>query len=422
MENKEENLGAIFFIEAGLLFFVFLIFGIFFHLSPILPFILYLSLLFFSYLLGTFEPLLPPFYGLNWKTQVGFFSTLAFYLLIRKLFGGVEVIPFSYWLILWLYLNFFEPCLNYLFYRKELPVIFINDHKDNPTPKVLRFSHLSCQKIITKEKAKDYLATVADRLGRIKGVWAVVVADADERIRDLAKKYLTNFFLLKPDRFFYFGGRLIRELETSFFLSFGMRIKRIFDFLFILILLLFFTPLFLLIAFAIKLDSPGPVFYRHKRIGRKGRSFYLLKFRTMVVDADKKLAAILATDPKLREEFERTYKLKNDPRITRFGRYLRPLSIDELPQLINVLFGDMSLVGPRPIVEDEIEYYKDVSLLPFKFFPGVTGLWQTSGRTDTSYERRVLLDEHYCRNWNLLFDFKLLLKTIPTVLSQRGAY
>ncbi|MCL6465863.1 MAG: sugar transferase [candidate division WOR-3 bacterium] len=204
--------------------------------------------------------------------------------------------------------------------------------------------------------------------------------------------------------------------------SIGRRLKRIVDLIISLLALLLLALPMLVVAILIKLTSPGPVFYKHRRLGRNMREFDLLKFRTMYKDAGQRLEEILKSDPKKREEFARTFKLKDDPRVTPLGRWLRKFSIDELPQLFNVLVGQMSLVGPRPIVEKEVEYYRDYSLLLFRVPPGLTGLWQVSGRTDTSYEERVKLDTRYVREWTLAGDLVIILKTVPAVLSRRGAY
>ncbi|MCX7836407.1 MAG: sugar transferase [candidate division WOR-3 bacterium] len=193
------------------------------------------------------------------------------------------------------------------------------------------------------------------------------------------------------------------------------------------LLLLFFTfivgfPLFLLIFLIIKITSRGSIFYKHKRIGQNGRFFYIYKFRTMVNGAEKLLPQILKNDPKAREEFENGYKLKNDPRVTRIGKFLRKTSLDELPQLINILKGEMSFVGPRPIVEEEkIKYGKYLPQL-LKEKPGLTGLWQVSGRNNLSYEERVALDMEYIRKKNLRLDIKIILKTIIVLFSGNGAY
>ncbi|MBN1977020.1 MAG: sugar transferase [Anaerolineae bacterium] len=182
--------------------------------------------------------------------------------------------------------------------------------------------------------------------------------------------------------------------------------------------LVFLSPLLLLVALAVKLDSPGPVIYRRRVMGVGGREFDAFKFRTMRVDGDE----ILAARPELKAALTSNHKLKDDPRVTRVGKVLRRFSIDELPQLFNVLRGEMSLVGPRMISPPEMaEYGKwGMNLLTVK--PGLTGLWQVSGRADVSYEERVRLDMHYIRNWTIWLDLQLLMRTIPVVLGSRGAY
>lgn len=176
-----------------------------------------------------------------------------------------------------------------------------------------------------------------------------------------------------------------------------------------------------IIAVLIKHDSPGPILYRQQRIGRGGKDITIWKFRTMITDAAADLQECLSTNPELRAEWEESHKLANDPRITRVGRILRKTSLDELPQLWNVIRGDLSLVGPRPIVWDEVEKYRDGFRLYKKVKPGLTGLWQISGRSDTSYAERVRLDEYYVRNWSLWFDIYILLKTPSEVFRCRGA-
>jgi len=180
------------------------------------------------------------------------------------------------------------------------------------------------------------------------------------------------------------------------------------------------APCLLAIAILIRLDG-GPALFAHRRLGAHGRYFHCLKFRTMVVDADEALERILATDPKRAQEWNATQKLQDDPRITRMGYFLRKTSLDELPQLINVLRLEMSLVGPRPIVENEARFYGQQIDHYYAVRPGVTGLWQVSGRSDTSYDRRVRLDTWYVTNWSIWHDFVILLKTIPAVLKQGGA-
>jgi lipopolysaccharide/colanic/teichoic acid biosynthesis glycosyltransferase len=185
--------------------------------------------------------------------------------------------------------------------------------------------------------------------------------------------------------------------------------------------LIFITfPLMFIAAMLIKLDG-GQVFFGHLRVGYQHRTFRCWKFRTMVVDADTVLADLLQNDPAAREAWNRDFKLPNDPRVTWIGRLMRVTSIDELPQLWNVLKGEMSLVGPRPVTPHELAMY-DTNVADYlSCRPGITGLWQVSGRSDLSYDDRVNLDTHYVRSWTLLLDFKITLKTFGVVLGRKGA-
>jgi UDP-galactose-lipid carrier transferase len=201
---------------------------------------------------------------------------------------------------------------------------------------------------------------------------------------------------------------------------FSRILKAAFDHVVAMVLLVLLAPLLLALSMMVRLDG-GPAFYRHRRIGAGGRSFDCIKFRTMVPDSDSVLRRMLAEDPAAAEEWAATQKLRNDPRVTRLGQFLRRSSLDELPQLLNVLRGEMSLVGPRPIVQAEIARYADDIDYYYETKPGLTGLWQVSGRSDTSYARRVRLDVWYVRNWTLWHDIAILLKTIPAVFLQRGA-
>ena len=186
--------------------------------------------------------------------------------------------------------------------------------------------------------------------------------------------------------------------------------------------LVLLAPFFLIVALMVRADG-GPAFFAHQRVGRGGKLFGCLKFRSMVVDSQARLESLLASDPAARAEWEATRKLKNDPRITRIGRFLRSTSLDELPQLINVLRGEMSLVGPRPVQEAEIDRYYGASAAHYMAVrPGITGLWQVSGRSETSYESRVALDVAYVSRPSLLADIAILLRTPVAVLSRRGAH
>lgn len=187
------------------------------------------------------------------------------------------------------------------------------------------------------------------------------------------------------------------------------------------VLLLLSSPVFLLVAL-MNLGSGGPMFFAHRRIGIGGKPFYCLKFRTMVINGDQMLKEALERDPALAAEWHATQKLKNDPRVTPIGKFLRKTSLDELPQLINVLLRQMSLVGPRPIVESEVRFYGEDIAHYYNTRPGVTGLWQVSGRSNTSYTRRVQLDVWYVNNWTVWLDIAVLLKTFPAVLGRTGAH
>ena len=217
-------------------------------------------------------------------------------------------------------------------------------------------------------------------------------------------------------------GMLLLEIEDRLAQKENRIIKRIFDLACSIFGILVLLPLFLVVALLIKAESKGPVVFSHGRVGKGGREFRCYKFRTMVADAQKVLQDLLARDPQARAEWDRDFKLKNDPRITRIGSFLRRTSLDELPQLINVLKGEMSLVGPRPIVLEEVDRYGDKARYFFKVTPGITGLWQVSGRNDISYEERVLLDEYYAKNWSLWLDIEIIIRTFGAVFKKDGAY
>ena len=204
----------------------------------------------------------------------------------------------------------------------------------------------------------------------------------------------------------------------------GRTLKRIGDIVFSLIVLTLGSPIFILIAILVKLSSPGSVFYIQKRVGRNYREFGCIKFRTMYKDADDLLPNLLEKYPLMRKEFENDFKLRQDPRITKLGRFLRRSSLDELPQFFNVLKGEMSVVGPRPIVSNEIIKYSLFMEEVISVRPGLTGLWQVSGRNNLSYKKRVELDLLYARNRNFLLDLEIIILTLGVLLfpMDRGAF
>ena len=201
-------------------------------------------------------------------------------------------------------------------------------------------------------------------------------------------------------------------------------LKRCLDFLFALFLIIFLIPLFLIIGIIIKINSKGNFIYSQKRIGKNNRTFYCYKFRTMSPQSKYLLKKIIITNPNLKNEFENTRKMIEDPRITPIGKFLRFSSLDELPQIFNVLIGDMSFIGPRPIVKSEIKKYGKDFKKAFSIKPGISGLWQVSGRNKLSYSKRVELDIFYAANINLLLDFKIFLKTIIVIFIpfNKGAF
>lgn len=215
---------------------------------------------------------------------------------------------------------------------------------------------------------------------------------------------------------------VLLNLRNNLSIGYNILLKRVFDFVLSTLGTAMISPLLVAIGVAIYLDSPGPVVFAHMRVGAQGKLFPCYKFRSMLPNAQSVLAAYLEKNPSDREQWERDFKLKYDPRITAVGKVLRRTSLDELPQLLNVIRGEMSLVGPRPIVEKEVskygEYIKDYHMVR----PGITGLWQVSGRNDVDYDTRVQLDSWYVRNWSLWLDIVLLFKTVKVVVSGKGAY
>jgi exopolysaccharide biosynthesis polyprenyl glycosylphosphotransferase len=288
-----------------------------------------------------------------------------------------------------------NPYLNY----KVIDVIEDIDNIDELVSKN------NINEILVTKRISDGEVLKLISLKRKKGVYIKMVPES----------YL---FFSKRISFDEISGIPIMELEISNLEGFQGYIKEIIDIVLGTIGLILFSPLFIIIAILIKLDSEGPIFYKHLRVGRYGKPFYLWKFRTMYKDADK----ILDKYPELKKEFEKEFKLKNDPRVTRIGKFLRKFSLDEIPQIFNILKGEMSIVGPRPVTFKELEKYGEYKDEVLRVKPGLTGLWQVSGRSDLDYARRIALDLYYIQNWSLLLDIKIILKTIPAVFLGKGAY
>ena len=205
-------------------------------------------------------------------------------------------------------------------------------------------------------------------------------------------------------------------------MNWNLTFKRIMDLILVSLGGLIILPFLLMIALAVKISSPGPVLYGHKRVGLNGKQLNTYKFRSMVMDADEKLKSVLDADPRLREEWESTHKLKDDPRVTIAGKFLRRTSFDEFPQLINILKGEMSLVGPRPVTDPELKKYGENARRVLSVKPGLTGLWQVSGRSDTDYAERVSYDLYYIQSWSVWLDLWILYRTPAVIFKGKGAY
>ncbi|WP_245534810.1 undecaprenyl-phosphate galactose phosphotransferase WbaP [Treponema primitia] len=229
---------------------------------------------------------------------------------------------------------------------------------------------------------------------------------------------VTNIWMAVRD----FDGILGFASSQRLKMFWNLGIKRLIDLGIVIIGGIIILPFLLFIALLIKLTSPGPVLYGHTRLGRNGKHFKAYKFRSMVVDAKEQLELMLESNPRIREEWEANHKLKDDPRVTGIGRFLRRTSFDEFPQIINILRGEMSLVGPRPVVDDEVERYGEDYNRIFSVKPGLTGLWQVSGRSDTNYGERVAFDTYYLQSWSVWLDLWILYKTVGVVLKGKGAY
>lgn len=221
---------------------------------------------------------------------------------------------------------------------------------------------------------------------------------------------------------FFDAKIMVLHIRNNLASPWNQMLKRLFDIVATICGGLLISPILLAIAFWVYHDSPGPVIFKHRRVGRNGKEFNCYKFRSMCVNSKEVLEHLLATDPEAKAEWDKEFKLKNDPRITKSGAFLRKTSLDELPQLWNVLKGEMSLVGPRPIVQAEVPRYGKYIKEYYSVLPGITGMWQTSGRSDIDYPERVHMDSWYVHNWSVWLDMVLLWKTVAVVLSHKGAY
>ncbi len=221
---------------------------------------------------------------------------------------------------------------------------------------------------------------------------------------------------------YYDAKVMILHVQNNLAKPLNRAVKRIFDIVLTIVGGIMISPILFWVALWVYRDSPGPVIYKHRRVGKDGKEFDCYKFRSMCVDSAERLQKLLDTDPEARKEWETSFKLKNDPRITKSGAFLRKTSLDELPQLLNVLKGEMSLVGPRPIVQKEVPRYGEYIKEYYMVRPGITGMWQVSGRSDIDYPERVQMDSWYVHNWSIWLDILMLWRTIKVVAGRKGAY
>ena len=278
----------------------------------------------------------------------------------------------------------------------------------------------------------------AEKIIRDSGVKTVIITAPgmdSERLERLVAKIqpIVRDILFVPDLMMLPLGHVGVEpfyTEKVFMLSIRNNLarrrnrlaKRVFDLIATIGGGLLILPILLVLALLVGIDNKGRIIFAHRRVGQNGRLFPCYKFQSMVPDAQDRLEEYLAKNPGARKEWEESFKLTNDPRVTKLGAFLRKTSLDELPQLWNVLMGDMSLVGPRPIVTQEIDRYGDYIREYYMVPPGITGMWQVNGRSDTTYEERVAMDTWYVRNWSVWIDLVYLFKTIKTVFTGKGAY
>ncbi|HBY4755757.1 TPA: undecaprenyl-phosphate galactose phosphotransferase WbaP [Klebsiella pneumoniae] len=275
--------------------------------------------------------------------------------------------------------------------------------------------------LLTKDRRTQFIVAVESTQSDVRNAWLRNLMIKGYRYVSVIPT-LRGMPLDSTDMSFIFSHEvMIFRVQHNLAKLSSRIIKRTFDIIGSLGIIIILSPLLIYISNKVKKDG-GPSIYGHERIGKGGKPFKCLKFRSMIVNSNEVLSRVLETDPEAKKEWDLTFKLKKDPRITKIGAILRRTSLDELPQLFNVLRGEMSLVGPRPIIRAELERYNDEVDYYLLSKPGMTGLWQVSGRSDVDYETRVYLDAWYVKNWSMWNDIAILFKTIGVVLKKDGAY
>ena len=256
-----------------------------------------------------------------------------------------------------------------------------------------------------------------------------IICDYKEDLSSIMKSFRYTIVISKNQSNFTFTQHLkdiagIIGFSSTHNLTFkhNLFFKRFLDLFIIFLFSPLLIPIMLLLCLLTKITSKGPIFYGHPRVGKNGKTFKCWKFRSMCINSQEILKEILETNPQMRAEWEKDHKFVNDPRVTKFGKFLRKTSLDELPQIINILVGDMSFIGPRPVTEEELFKYGEFKDYVLSVSPGLSGMWQVSGRSDTGYEERVSFDTYYIQNWSIWLDIWILIKTVWVVLNHKGAY
>ena len=277
---------------------------------------------------------------------------------------------------------------------------------------------------IFSNKDKDILYLILN--SKIKNA---IICDYKEDLSSIMKSFRYTIVISKNQSNFTFTQHLkdiagIIGFSSTHNLTFkhNLFFKRFLDIFIILLFSPLLIPIMLLLCLLTKITSKGPIFYGHPRVGKNGKTFKCWKFRSMCINSQEILKEILETNPQMRAEWEKDHKFVNDPRVTKFGKFLRKTSLDELPQIINILVGDMSFIGPRPVTEEELFKYGEFKDYVLSVSPGLSGMWQVSGRSDTGYEERVSFDTYYIQNWSIWLDIWILIKTVWVVLNHKGAY
>ncbi|MCX7973395.1 MAG: sugar transferase [Candidatus Aminicenantes bacterium] len=434
------------------------------HLTPTFPltyyflhsflFILWLLVLAHEKLYTKRSPLWDEIRGLWKSTSICFFVVMILVFLARKEFFFSRLIILMAWIFSLLFLPAFRYftkfCLLKLGLWQKSVLILGDGETTNLVIEGINRNRIMGYEIkgILKEKPEkweeeiagipilggiDDLKEICEKL-EIRDFIIALANPSTEKIINLLKQgedLAETIRIIPPTIDLITVGVEIDNLGTTLALSLkknldkkvNLILKMALEYLICFLLIILATPLMLIIAVAIKIDSKGPIFFNQIRLGKRGRPFKLMKFRSMYVEADEILEQYLAVNPRIKKEWEIFKKIRGyDPRVTRVGKILRRFSLDELPQLFNVLKGEMNLVGPRPYLKEEIEglepFFKTIS----KFRPGITGLWQISGRSDVPMEKRLILDEYYLRNWSLWLDFMISVRTIKAILTGKGAY